>query len=285
MTASHACAQVLRPALDPTPDQLAATAARARHQQRLAGKVAVVTGIGSGIGRGIALMFARQGARVVGCDIDAAALAATLATAKTEGLDLQGHAALDLTVEGGADRLMAAAVARHGGIDILVNAAAFCVFEPVDRMSLDGWRNSLRGELDIVFLACRAAWPHLVARGGGAILNFASVNAYMALDGSAAVAHCAGKGGVLAMTRQLAMEGGPHGIRANTISPGFIVTGATRRHLDAVPTLVDEVLRKKMIRRVGQPDDIAWAATFLCSDEASWVTASDFGVDGGARAW
>ncbi|WP_084545048.1 SDR family NAD(P)-dependent oxidoreductase [Derxia gummosa] len=285
MTSSAACAPAVRPALDPTTDQLAATAARARHQQRLAGKVAVVTGIGSGIGRGIALMFARQGASVVGCDLDADALAATVAAARDEGLALDGLAPLDLTVEGAAERLIAAAVAGHGGIDILVNAAAFCVFAPVDRMSLDDWHRSLRGELDLVFLACRAAWPHLVARGGGAILNFASVNAYMALDGSAAIAHCAGKGGVLAMTRQLAMEGGPHGIRANTISPGFVVTGATRRHLDEVPTLVDEVLRKKMIKRVGQAEDIAWAATFLCSDEASWVTAADFGVDGGARAW
>jgi NAD(P)-dependent dehydrogenase (short-subunit alcohol dehydrogenase family) len=230
-------------------------------------------------------MFARQGAHVIGADLDARAAADTVQTAEREQLSLHSLHPLDLTHEGGAERLVQAAVERHGGLDILVNAAAFCVFEWVDRMTTEDWRTSLRGELDLVFLACRAAWPHLVARGGGAILNFASVNAYMALDGSAAVAHCAGKGGVLAMTRQLAMEGGPHGIRANTISPGFIVTGATRRHLEAVPALVDEVLEKKMLKRVGQPEDIAWAATFRCSDEAGWVTASDFGVDGGARAW
>lgn len=260
-------------------------AASARHQQRLAGKVAVVTGIGAGIGRGIALMFARQGARVVGCDINAQAIAATLKAAQDEGLEIHVVDPMDLTHEGNAEVLMQQAVALHGSLDILVNAAAFCIFDWVDKMSLSDWHTSLRGELDIVFLACRAAWPHLVASGGGAILNFASINAYMALQGSAAVAHCAGKGGVLAMTRQLAMEGGPHGIRANTISPGFIVTGATRRHLETVPELVDQVLSKKMIKRVGQPEDIAWAATFLCSDEASWVTASDFGVDGGGRAW
>ena len=259
------------PMLDPDRERLADIGARARQQQRLAGKVAVVTGIGSGIGKGIALMFARQGARVVGCDIDATAAEATLAAARDDRLSIDGIAPLDLIAEGNAERLMQEAVKRHGGVDILVNAAAFCVFDWIDRMSLDDWRTSLRGELDIVFLACRAAWPHLVARGGGAILNFASVNAYMALQGSAAVAHCAGKGGVLAMTRQLAMEGGPHRIRANTISPGFIVTGATRRHLDAVPELIDQVLVKKMLKRLGQPEDIAWAA--------------DFGIDGGARAW
>jgi NAD(P)-dependent dehydrogenase (short-subunit alcohol dehydrogenase family) len=282
---SSAASSSLSLALDPSPQQQLRTAGRARHQQRLAGKVAVVTGIGSGIGRGIALMFARQGALVVGADLDPQAAAETLQIAQREQLALHSVHPLDLTQEDSAERLVQAAVQRHGGIDILVNAAAFCVFDWIDRLSPEDWRTSLRGELDLVFLACRAAWPHLVARGGGAILNFASVNAYMALEGSAAVAHCAGKGGVLAMTRQLAMEGGPHRIRANTISPGFIVTGATRRHLETVPALVDQVLVKKMIKRVGQPEDIAWAATFLCSDEAGWVTASDFGVDGGARAW
>jgi NAD(P)-dependent dehydrogenase (short-subunit alcohol dehydrogenase family) len=107
----------------------------------------------------------------------------------------------------------------------------------------------------------------------------------MALEGSAALAHCAGKGGVLAMTRQLAMEGGPHKIRANTISPGLIVTGATERHLKEVPGLVEKVLQKKMIKRLGEPEDVAWCATYLASDEARWVTAADFSVDGGASSW
>ncbi|MCK6377098.1 MAG: SDR family oxidoreductase, partial [Zoogloea sp.] len=92
-------------------------------------------------------------------------------------------------------------------------------------------------------------------------------------------------GGVLAMTRQLAMEGGPHRIRCNTISPGFIVTGATRHHLDTVPELLGQVLAKKMLKRVGQPEDVAWLASFLVSDEASWITGSDYAIDGGARAW
>lgn len=261
------------------------SAQRAREQRRLEGKVAIVTGAGNGIGQGVALMFARQGARVVGCDLDAKAAAATLATAASEGLALDVVAPVDLTAEDGAQRVVEEAVRRHAGLDIIVNAAAFCHFEWIAEMSPAHWRESLVGELDIVYLMCRAAWPRLIERGGGSIVNFASVNAYMALQGSAALAHCAGKGGVLAMTRQLAMEGGPHRIRANTISPGFIETAATRRHLEAVPELIDAVLTKKMIKRVGQPEDIAWAATFLCSDEASWVTASDFGIDGGARAW
>ena len=97
------------------------------------------------------------------------------------------------------------------------------------------WKKTLIGELDVVFVACKAAWPHLVQRGGGSIINFASANAHVALPGSPALAHCAGKGGVLAMTRQLAMEGAPHNIRANTISPALVVTSATQPVLDNVP--------------------------------------------------
>jgi NAD(P)-dependent dehydrogenase (short-subunit alcohol dehydrogenase family) len=252
---------------------------------RLKGKVAVVTGIGNGIGQGIALMFARQGAQVVGCDIDAAAAQATLQGAHAEGLAIDSVHPLDLADPASAPRLVAHAVQRHGGLDILVNAAAFAVFAWIEQMRYEDWRRTLTGELDLVFLACQAAWPHLVQRGGGAIVNFASVNAYVALQGSAALAHCAGKGGVLAMTRQLAMEGGPHRIRCNTISPGFIVTGATRHHLDTVPELLGHVLAKKMLKRVGQPEDVAWLASFLVSDEASWITGSDYAIDGGARAW
>ena len=117
------------------------------------------------------------------------------------------------------------------------------------------------------------------------MINFASANAAVALEGSPALAHCAGKGGVLAMTRQLAMEGGPHGIRVNSISPALVETAATRAHMQAQPGFPERALGKMMIRRVGQPEDVAWCALFLASDEASWVTAADFPVDGGATAW
>jgi NAD(P)-dependent dehydrogenase (short-subunit alcohol dehydrogenase family) len=117
------------------------------------------------------------------------------------------------------------------------------------------------------------------------VINFASANARHALDGSPALAHCAGKGGVLAMTRQLAMEGAPHGIRANTISPGFILTEATRRHMAEVPHFEALVLAKNMLKRLGEPVDIAMCAVWLASDEARYVTGADVPVDGGATAW
>ncbi len=251
---------------------------------RLAGKVAVVTGTGAGIGKGVGLMFARHGARVVGCDIDAAAAEATAEQARAEGLAFDSLHPCDLTTEEGAQALIDKAVALHGGIDILVNAAAMGIFAFIDDMTYADWRRTMTGELDIVFLACKAAWPHLVARGGGSIVNFASANARQALQGSGALAHCAGKGGVLAMTRQLAMEGGPHRIRANTISPGLIVTAATAPVV-ADPEFEAQVLRKKMIKRLGQPEDVAWLATFLASDESSWITGADHAIDGGATAW
>ncbi|MFT4267878.1 MAG: SDR family NAD(P)-dependent oxidoreductase [Xenophilus sp.] len=254
--------------------------------ERLRGKVAVVTGIGSGIGRACALLFAAQGARVVGCDIDAASAQRTVEAARAGGSGIESLHPCDLTDPKGAARLVEFAAQRHGGFDILVNAAAFGAFAWLQEMDYQTqWRATLTGELDIVFLLCQAAWPVLIARGGGSVINFASANAAVALEGSPAIAHCAGKGGVLAMTRQLAMEGGPHGIRVNSISPALVETDATRAHMKAQPEFVERALTKKMVKRVGQPEDIAWCALYLASDEASWVTAADFPIDGGATAW
>lgn len=235
--------------------------------ERLAGKIAVVTGAAHGIGAGCAALFREEGATVIGVDLDGS----------DECCDLTDQAATVAT--------MTAIGEAHGRIDILVNAAAFAVFEWIESMSIADWKATLSGELDIVFVPTQAAWPWLKASGRAAIINFASANAHHALKGSAALAHCAGKGGVLAMTRQLAMEGAPHGIRANSISPGFILTEATRRHLEAEPALRDQVLTKNMLPMLGEPADIAWCATWLASDEARYVTGGDFPVDAGATAW
>ncbi len=234
---------------------------------RLSGRIAVVTGAANGIGRGCAEVFTAEGATVIGVD-----------RAGTERT-------CDLLDEASVGALFADIAAEHGRIDVLVNAAAFAHFAWIEDMTYAQWQQTLRGELDIVFLATCAAWASMQASGTASIINFASANAAHALPGSSALAHCAGKGGVLAMTRQLAMEGAPHGIRANTISPGFIRTAATRAHLAADPAFTTQVLAKNMLKRLGEPEDVAWCAVWLASGEARYVTGADIAVDAGATAW
>ncbi len=251
---------------------------------RLAGKVAIVTGAGSGIGAGCVVAMAREGARVVAVDIDFAAARATVDEAARKGGDATALQA-DLADPEAVRRVVDEAVTAPGALDILVNAAAVADFRWIEDMDyVAHWRRTLAGELDTVFLMCQAAWPKLKRSGAAAIVNFASANAYVALKNSPALAHCAGKGGVLAMTRQLAMEGAPHGIRANTISPGMIVTGATAPVLER-PELLAAVKEKLMVKRLGAPEDVAMCAVYLASDEAGYVTGADFRVDGGALAW
>jgi NAD(P)-dependent dehydrogenase (short-subunit alcohol dehydrogenase family) len=252
---------------------------------RLAGKVAVVTGVGAGIGRGIALRFAREGATVIGCDLNSETAAATVAAARAEGLALASLHPCDLTLESDALRLVQAAGAVHGRIDILVNAAAIAphMARAADMSYLPQWADTMKGEVDIVFLACRAAWPYLLASGRASIINFASVNAFRGSKNFGMVAHCAGKGAVLAMTRQLALEGAPV-IRANTISPGLVVTPATAGANATSGPIAAEILARIPMQRLGTPDDIAWCAVFLGSDESSWMTGANLPVDGGVLA-
>jgi NAD(P)-dependent dehydrogenase (short-subunit alcohol dehydrogenase family) len=253
---------------------------------RLKGKVAVVTGVaGMGIGQGCALAFAREGAHVVGCDIDKAGAAETEALIKGEGLSYESFLA-DLTDPKANDELMAFAAGKFGGLDVLMNSAAFVEFAPVVEMDYEKqWRRTLVGELDLVFLGCKAAWPHLVKRGGGSIINMASANAYVSLPGAGATAHCATKGGVLAMTRQLAAEGAPHNIRANCISPALIVTKHTKERLDHEAGFKEMVMNAFLLKRLGQPEDIGYAAVYLASHESGWVTGTDIRVDGGATSF
>lgn len=254
---------------------------------RLAGKIALVTGIGAGIGQGIGMMFAREGATVVGCDINPKTAEATIAQITGEGFKISSFHPCDLTKPSDVQAYVDFAVKQHGHIDILVNAAAIPPhMAKVAEMDYEKqWMPTMIGEVDLVFLLTKAAWPHMVTKGGGSIVNFASVNAFRGSVNTGMVAHCAGKAAVLAMTRQLAIEGGPHGIRANSIAPGMVVTAATQ----AAGTSTDghtksNILSRLVIKRLGQPQDIAYCALYLASDESTWVTGANFCIDGGVTA-
>ena len=252
---------------------------------RLAGKIALVTGIGAGIGQAIGLRFAREGARVVGCDISASRAEATAAAEAKARLSFESVHPIDLTKPADVERYVKSASSKHGRIDVVVNAAAITPhLSPVGTMDYEEqWVPTIVGEVDLVFLMIRAVWPHLLKTGGGSIINFASVAALRA-GGVGMVAHCAGKAAVLGMSRQVAIEGGPFGIRCNTIAPGWVQTAATAAVEAVMGPVTDRIIQRLAIKRLGQPEDIANAALFLASDESTWVTGANFSIDGGAMA-
>jgi NAD(P)-dependent dehydrogenase (short-subunit alcohol dehydrogenase family) len=251
--------------------------------RRFEGKTVVVTGSGGSIGRAAALRFASEGANVVGCDIVAAGAEETVRLVEAAGGSMVSVHPCDLTKKEECDRLVAAAVEKFGGIDVLFNNGAMAYFAWIEEMSDETWHNTINQELDLVFLLTRAVWPELV-KSKGNIVNTASVSAWAGLELLPGLAHSAAKGGVLSMTRHLAMEGRKHGIRANSVSPGTIETNQTRFILED-PEWCKVQLGRAMLNRMGQPEEVASAVAFLASDDASYITGTDLAVDGGLRAW
>jgi NAD(P)-dependent dehydrogenase (short-subunit alcohol dehydrogenase family) len=251
--------------------------------RRFAGKTCIVTGSGGSIGRAAALRFASEGANVVGCDISIDGSEETVRLVEASGGTMISVHPCDLTKKVECDRLVAAAVERFGGIDVLFNNGAMAYFAWIEDMSDETWNNTINQELDLVFLLTRAVWPELI-KSKGNIVNTASVSAWAGLELLPGLAHSAAKGGVLSMTRHLAMEGRTHGIRANSVSPGTIETNQTRFILDD-PEWCKIQLGRAMLNRMGQPEEVASAVAFLASEDASYITGADLAVDGGLRAW
>ena len=252
--------------------------------KRLADKVVLITGTASSQGRAAARLFADEGAVVVGSDIDTRGAAETQEMVTAAGGRMSSTHPLDLGDEEAVKAWIDTAAADHGGIDVLYNNAAATRFSPIADTSYEDWSFTLRNELDIVFLATKHTWPHLVARGGGSILLVGSTAGITGSTTNTRIAHTAGKGGVVAMTKQLAGEGAVHGIRANCISPGMIQTPASEGTLLAEGHPMRGIARAIPLGRVGRPEEIARCALFLASDDASYVTGANLVVDGGWSA-
>lgn len=249
---------------------------------RLKGKVALITGTGGGQGRVAALRFAREGALVVGCDTNAAEHQITADLLSEEGFTLYGSAPVDLGDHEQAKAWVEAAVAECGKIDILYNNASAARFAPVQDMTIEDWNFTIRNEVDLLFYTTKYAWNHL-AEQKGVIINVSSTAAWGGSKVAGISAHSAAKGAVVSFTRQLAVEGAPVGIRAVSLSPGFIATPGTAAFMEnpvARAALLDGVL----MDRPGEPEEVVSMAVFVASDEASFITGSDIVIDGGLLA-
>ena len=248
---------------------------------RLAGKVALITGTGVGMGRAAAVRFAAEGATVVGCDLNPETSAETERLVTEAGGAMTSSAPVDLSSFEETQNWIDEAAAIYGGIDVLYNNASIPVVGPWDNLTIDDWHHGLRNELDLVFYASKAAWPHLVTRGGGSIINIASIASIRGAAFFQQAAHGAAKGGVLAFTYHLAAAGGPHRIRANAILPGLIRTPATE-FLFASPEAPGSMLAAaNPLGRIGEADDVVKLAAFLASDDAWYINAAAIPVDGG----
>ena len=251
---------------------------------RLKDKVAIVTGAADGIGAATAELMAEHGAAILLGDIDLAGGTAVRDRIRASGGRAEMVAA-DIAREQDAGLLTAMAEQTFGRLDILVNNAAAFVLKGIDATPGD-WRRSLDVNVIGTAMVTRAAATAMARHGGGAIVNLASISSFVAQPQF--VTYSATKAAILQMTRNLALDLAPQGIRVNCVCPGTILTRASRDHMQRTGQSLDEFLAaegpKHLLNRVGTPREVAYAVVFLASDEASFITGTHLMVDGGYTA-
>jgi NAD(P)-dependent dehydrogenase (short-subunit alcohol dehydrogenase family) len=245
---------------------------------QLDGRVAIVTAGGAGIGQGTVWLFAERGASVVAVDIDEAGLAETLARAACP--ERIRTVVADVTDESATQRVTKAAMEAFGALHLLINVVGWSRpgYTVVD-LSLAEWNRYLAVNLTSTFLMSRAAIPRMVESGGGAIVNISSGAGITGMNRNAA--YVAAKGGVIALTRALALDHGDQGVRVNCIAPGAILTPLMRRN--RTPEEIEFMARRSLVGRLGDPRDIAATAAFLCSEDGAYVNGEVITVSGGMR--
>lgn len=264
--------------------------------KRLEGKVALVTGCGSsgpgwGNGKAMAVLFAREGAKVYGCDIHLAAARETEAIVQLEG-GAMCVAKCDVTDAGAVESLIQDCIATYGDIDILVNNVGTARLGGVVEQSLEDWRLVFDINLTSMFLTCKHAIPSMLRKGRGSIVNIGSA-AGVRDSGVAYVSYNASKAAVLGLSRSVALQYAKHGIRSNVLMPGLMDTPTVRQPLLSLADGYQEAsLEDAMAKRdrqcpmghMGEAWDVANTALWLASDESKYVTAAEIMVDGGISA-
>ncbi len=243
----------------------------AQQVDEVRGKVAIVTGAASGIGRAIVELLHARGAKVVAEDVDPA----------IEALARDGVAPLvaDVAADGSAEHAIALAEERFGGLDLLVNNAGVIVYKPVVELSRAEWERIVSVNLTGAFLHSKAAMEAMLPRGRGAIVNIASYASFMAFEGIAPYA--ASKGGLAQLTRALALEAAPQGIRVNAVGSGDVVTNILNGFRDDGREFLAEHGKSAPIGRAAEPEEIAEVVAFLASDRASFIVGALVMADGG----
>jgi NAD(P)-dependent dehydrogenase (short-subunit alcohol dehydrogenase family) len=246
-------------------------------------KVALITGSASGQGRAAALLFGRQGARIVVVDVNDEGSAETVGILEDHGVEgVAVHA--DVSDRTDADAMVDAAIKRYGRLDVLYNNAAVQMSGRLVDCTDEEWDLTIATNLSAIFWACRAALPHMLEGRGGSIINTASTLGLIGSEGYAA--YGAAKAGLVLLTKQIAVEYGPT-VRANVIAPGSIDTPRFRKVLDSTPgadDFVEALLRTIPLHRLGAAEDVAGIALFLASDLSAYLTGAVLPADGGLAA-